>query len=78
MFCDPLSQGEEQRPFFAVLAHEELFDLKPTTFPPANTDEERICAASTRKPCSLGVEKKPLLWIGDPIRCFRQEQLEGA
>jgi hypothetical protein len=78
MFCDPLSQCEEQRPFFAVLAHEELFNLKPATFPPANTDEERVRAASAGKSCSLCVQKKPVLGISDLVRCLWQKQLEGA
>src|SRR6266567_4592965 len=70
--------SEERALLFAVLAHEELFNLKPATFPPANTDEERIRAASARKSCSLCVHKKPVLGISDLVRCLWQKQLEGA
>ena len=78
MFRYPLSQGEQQCPFFAVLAHEELLNLKPATLPPANTDEKRVRAAATGKACGFGVEKKPLVGIGDLIRCFRQEQFQST
>ena len=68
MFSDPLSQGEQQRAFLAVLAQEKLLNLKSAAFPPRNTNEKCIRAAAAGKAGGFRVQKEPLLWIGDFVR----------
>jgi hypothetical protein len=71
-FCHALGKRREHRTFFAVLAHEQLLNLKATAFPPCKTDQKWIRPCPAGESRCLRIEKKPLLGIRDifgRIRC---------
>jgi|SRR5579863_7958468 hypothetical protein len=74
-FGEPLPQREEQRPLFAVVTHEQLFDFKSATLPPRETDKKRIGPAPTRKSGSLRIEKYPLFRVRNLLRRVGHQQL---
>ena len=72
--CQPLGKRREQRTLFAVLAHEQLLDLKPPAFPPCETDQKWIRSCPAGESRCLRVEKKPLLSVRDIFWSIRCEQ----
>src|SRR5215469_4706891 len=78
MFCDPLSQSEQQRSLFAIFAQEKLLNFKTAAFPPCGSNKKCVCPTATGKASGFGIEKEPLFRIRNTFRPIRREQSYGA
>jgi hypothetical protein len=59
-FGQALRESQENRMFFALFAHEELFDFESASIPPGDADQEWIRSGASGKAGGFRIEKEPI------------------